>query len=267
MVTALIARSLGRARFLLLGLFAMLCALQVVVVFAAAQVQRSGTLSALQGLFPQFFQSMIGGLVFGSFAGLVSLGFLHPVVVLVLVETAIFLASEPAWEVEAGIVDLTMARPVPRGAAVARSAAIAFGATAALLLLMLGAMRLSLHGLAPANASWPPLTTQALLALNLMAVVWWFGGLGLLVAAVVRRRSIAIGATGLLAVTLYLFNLVAEISPSMRPYRPFAPFHYFNYTLLMSGSHQAWPRDTGLLLASAAVLCIAAWRVYARRDL
>ncbi len=267
MLAALVGRSLGRVRFLLLGLTAVLCGLQLVIVAAAAELQRSGTLNALQGLFPQFFQSIAGGLVFGSFAGLASLGFLHPVVVLAVIEAAIFLASEPAWEIESGIVDVTMARPVPRGAIVARSAIVAFGATAAVLALMLVSMRVSLLALAPAGVARPALKTQALLAFNLLAEAWWFAALGLLAAAIVRRRSIAIGAAGLLAIALYLFNLVAEISPTMRPYRSFTPFHYFNSPLLISGSDQEWPGDVALLIVSAAALAVAAWRGYARRDL
>lgn len=267
MLLALVGRSLSRARFLLLGLATLLGGFQLMIVVIAAEIQRTGTFNVLAALLPQFVQSLVGGLVFGSFAGLATLGFVHPIVVLVLVEAAIFLASEPAWEVEAGIVDLTMARPVPRGVLVTRTVLVAFGATAALLALMVGAMRLSLHGLAPAGVLWPPLRTQALLALNLMAVAWWFAALSLLVASFVRRRSIAIGGTGLVAVTLYLFHLVAEMSASLHRYRPFTPFHYFNSLLLVRGSSQEWPTDVALLLGTAAVLCLAAWRAYATRDL
>lgn len=267
MLTALIGRSLARARFLLLGLFVLLCGFQAMIVVAAAEIQRTGTFTAIQTLLPQAFQSFIGGLVFGSFAGLASLGFVHPMVVLVIVEAAIFLASEPAWEVEAGIVDVTMARPVPRGAVVARSAIVGFGAPAALLLSMVVAMRLSLHGLAPAGVQWPPPGTQALLALNLMAVAWWFAGFALLVAAIVRRRSIVIGAAGLFAVSLYFFHLLAQMSPSLQRYRAFTPFYYFKSPQLISGSSQEWRSDVILLTASAAVLTIGAWRAYARRDL
>lgn len=267
MLAALIGRSLGRARYLLLGLAGLLGGFQLMIVVIAAEIERTQTFSMLAALLPQFIQSLTGGLVFGSFAGLTSLGFVHPIVVLVLVEAAIFLGSEPAGEVEAGLVDLTMARPVPRGLVVVRTAILACGATAVLLLLMVVSMRLSLHALAPAGVVWPRLRTIALLASNLMAVAWWFGALSLLVSAVVRRRSIAIGVAGLLAVSLYLFHVMAEMSASLQRYRPFTPFHYFNSALLVRGSAQEWSRDVALLVATAALLGVAAWRAYTRRDL
>lgn len=267
MLPALVGRSLGRARGLLGALAALLCGFQFLIVLIAAEVQRAQAFSALAALLPAFFQSLVGGLMFGSFAGLTSFGFVHPIVVLVLVEAAIFLASEPAWEVEAGIVDVTMARPVPRGALVARSAIVAFGATAAVLALMVLSMRLALHVAAPSGAAWPRLRTNALLASNLMAVAWWFAGLSLLVSGVVRRRSVAIGVTGMTAVALYLFHLMAEVSVTLQPYRAFTPFHYYDAVSLIRGAGQDWLRHVALLVATAALLSLGAWRAYARRDL
>ena len=64
----------------------------------------------------------LGRRLFASFGGTVALGFFHPVVMLSLSCAAIYMASEPAGEVDEGLVDLVVARPVPRHLMVTRSA-------------------------------------------------------------------------------------------------------------------------------------------------
>jgi hypothetical protein len=267
MLQVLVGRSLGRARGLLLALIVLLCGFQFLIVLVAAQIQQLQMFSTLMTLIPPAFQQLVGGLAFGSFAGLVMFGFVHPVVVLVLVEAAIFLAAEPAWEIESGMVDVTMARPVPRGLLLARTVIVTYGAMAAVLLLMTLSIRVALHLLAPDGVLWPRLRTILLLGGNLTAVAWWFGALSLLVSAFVRRRSIAMGVAGLAAVSLYLFNVAAEISSSWQRWRPLTPFHYYNAPALLRGSSGEWARDVSLLLGTAAVLCLVAWRGYVHRDL
>ena len=57
---------------------------------------------------PAFIQEAMGGVLVGSFSGAIALGFAHPLVMLSLASVAIYLASEPAGEVEDGLVDLVM---------------------------------------------------------------------------------------------------------------------------------------------------------------
>jgi beta-exotoxin I transport system permease protein len=267
MLTALIGRSLGRVRGLLWGLVVLLCGFQFLIVMIAREIQQSQAFTAMAALVPAAFQQMTGGLFFGSFSGLASFGFAHPIVVLVLVEAAIFLASEPAWDVETGIVDVTMARPVPRWLPVTRTLLVVFGATAGVLLLMVTSTRLALNAFTPAGVPAPQLRTSVLLAVNLMAVSWWFGSFSLLVASVARRRSAALGVAGLTAIFLYLLNIVAEIWSKARSVRFLTPFHYYNAPAFIRGSNEEWPADIALLLGTAAVLCVAACQAYARRDL
>lgn len=266
MLTALLEQSIGRARGFLLGLVVLLCGFQFLIVIVAREVQRSQAFAALTALVPGAVQQMTGGLVFGSFSGLASFGFFHPIVVLVLVEAAVFLGSEPAWDVEAGIVDVTMARPVPRWLGVIRTLLFVCGATAGVLLLMVASTRLALSAFAPAGVPVPRLHTNVLLGLNLMAVSWWFGSFSLLVASVARRHSVVLGVAGLTAVFLYLLNLVAEIWPKARPFRYLTPFHYYDALAFLRGSSHACP-DIAVLLGATAVFCVAAWQVSTRRDL
>lgn len=267
MLTALVIRSVERARGLLAALLVLLCGFQFAIAIVAAELDRTRTFALLTALVPAAVQQMAGGLVFTSFTGLAAFGFFHPVVVLVFCEAAIFLASEPAWEVESGLVDLTMARAVPRPLAITRTVLVTWGALAAIALLMTVSARAALAAYAPAGASLPPARTTVLLAANLLATGWWFAALSLLTSTLVRRRSVAIGIGGMAAAGLYLLNLFAEISSRATAFRPLSPFHYFNGPAILRGTAATWPRDIAVLVVTAVLMVIVAYRVYQERDL
>jgi ABC-type transport system involved in multi-copper enzyme maturation permease subunit len=267
MLSVLVARSLGRARGLIIGLGALLCTFQVLLVVVAREISPERMFTQLTALIPAAVQQMAGGLVFSSFGGLALFGFFHPVVVIVFVEAAIFLAVEPAWEVEAGIVDLTLARPVPRWMMLTRTIIVVFGSTAAFAALMAIASRVALHALAPPGAAWPRLASTALLALNLTTLAWCFAAFGLLIATSVRRRSAALGIAGVAAVGLDLLNVLAELWRPMYSLRHVSPFHYYNAPALLALSGSSWRRDVLVLLVVTIALCVSALLNYQRRDL
>jgi hypothetical protein len=266
-LAALLARSLARARGLLIALAALLCGFQVLVIVSARQIYRGQMFTQLAALVPSGVQQLAGGLVFSSFTGLASFGFFHPVIILVFVEAAIFLASEPAWEIEAGMVDLTLARPVPRALVVSRTLLVAFGAAATMALLMAISTRLALHAFAPAAVRWPSVGTTTLLAVNLAALAWCFAAFSVLIAATVRRRSAAVGIAGLAAVLLYLVHVLAELWRPAYPLRLIAPYHYYNAPALLALTANGWQRDLSVLLGITVVFSAAAYAVYERRDL
>src|SRR5207249_1280834 len=184
-----LGRSLARSRALFFGLACVLGGFQFLLVIMAGEVHQSQAFSQLTALVPPMIQQALGGLAFTSFPALVSFGYSHPIVVLALVEAAIFVGSEPAWEVEAGVLDLSMARPVPRRMMIARSALVVILTTAALATCMATATRIALHAFAPAGAPWPPVAVTVTLALNLGTVALCFGCLSLAVASIASRRG------------------------------------------------------------------------------
>jgi len=266
MLAALVGRSLQRSRGLLIGVAVLLGGFQVMMTVIARELARTNNFLQLAALMPAAVQGMTGTLVFTTFGGFASFGFFHPLVVLVISEAAIFLASEPSWEMEAGIVDLTLARAVPRRMVIVRTLCVACGAIAALAILMLASMRLGLGLFAPAGAAVPPIRTTALFAANLAALGWWFAAAALLVATLVRRRSAALGVSGIGAIALYLLHLVSEMWSRAAPLRGLSPYHYYNAPALLRGVAD-WPRDIAVLLVTAAIMVIAALRVYDERDL
>ena len=266
-LAALAARSVARAKGLLIALAVLLCGFQVLVILSAREIYRGQMFTQLVSLIPSGLQQMAGGLVFTSFTGLASFGFFHPVVILVFVEAAVFLAAEPAWEIEAGIVDLTLARPVPRAMMISRTLVVTFGTAAALALSMALSTRLALHAFAPAAVAWPRLKITTLLAVNLAALAWAFAALSLLITTTTSRRSTAVGIAGLAAVLLYLVHVLAELWRPAYPFRLISPYHYYNAPALLALTGNGWQRDLCVLLGTTGVLIAAAYVVYERRDL
>jgi beta-exotoxin I transport system permease protein len=261
---ALLQRSFGRARVLLLPLAAVLVLFQVLIVSVARYLRDSGAFSQLLAFLPPFVQQLAGG-VFSGFGSMVAFGFFHPVVIIVFVATAIVIASEPAADVESGLVDLLLARAIGRWQLIARSLVMTLLTTTAIAGLMVAASRASTILLA--RPSVEPSTAVILkLAANLIALAWIMGSLSLAIAAVVRRRGAATGAAGIAALVLFFLNFLAEIWPRLRPYGPLSPFHYYQPTVIIAGGATRWATDIATLLAGAALLSLIAFVAFARRD-
>ena len=266
MFIALVRRSVARHRTLAIAMGVLLSAFQVLLVAIAASLQRQGLYSQVAALIPPFLQEALGGAMVASFNGYVALGFFHPVVMLSLTCAAIYIATEPAGEVEDGLVDLVMARPVARHLAITRSAVVFAAITGTIVMLMILANQGAVAWLAPAGA--PALSTRrfCMAALNLLAVVWCFGAAALVAAAFARRRIAAAGTVWLAAVVLYLLQFASAAWAPLRPVARVSPFHYYDALPTILGLTNA-ARDIGGLLVASVALFLCAQAVYARRDL
>jgi hypothetical protein len=201
-----------------------------------------------------------------SFPGMVTAGYFHPVIVVMLGLLAIHLATEPAQEVETGLVDLVLARSLPRHYLVTRSLLLMVFVVAMSALAMGGSTWVGLRLFADPAWSWPPAATLASLLLHLSAVACCLGALGLAVAAGARRRNVAFGAVALTAVVLYL---VAFLALSWAPARLVAwlsPFYYYPAVAILAGVAPRWSNLLVLTSATVALVAVAYWR-FDRRDL
>ena len=261
----LVRRSLSRHRALAAVLAVLLSGFQLLLIATAASLQRQGLFAQFAALVPPFVQEAMGGAFAASFTGTIALGFFHPVVMLSLSCAAVYMASEPAGEVEDGLVDLVVARPVARHLMVTRSAFVYASVTAFIVLLMFLANRGALRWLAPDSAAMPS-TRLWWVVLNLLAVVWCFGAAALALAARVRRRATAAGTIALAAVFLYLLQFAAAAWTPLRPIGRISPFHYYEAlrTLLGLGTPA---KDIALLLSVTMALLAVAYASYMHRDL
>jgi len=266
MFFALCRRSLARHRALIVAVAALLSAFQILDIVVAYNLQTNGIYAQFASLVPAFIQEAMGGVLTGSFSGAVALGFAHPLVMLSLSCVAIYLASEPAGEVEDGLVDLVLARPVPRFLVVTRSALVYIVGSAVVVAAMFATSRISVRWLSPATLSTLPALRLGWVAANLLAIVWCFGAAALAIASLVRERMRAAGTTGLVAVFLYLLQFGAAAWNPLRPFARVSPFHYYDPMKTLLGTVSPAKDVVGLLGASAALLAVA-YVLYAKRDL
>lgn len=262
---ALVSRSLRRSGGLLISLAAVLAVFQVLVVVAAAYLREQQVFSQVVALIPVFAQQFFGAFL-SSFTGMVAFGYWHPVVVIAFVGLAVVLASEPAADVESGVVDLVLARPLRRSLVITRSIAVTASMTLALAALMVATTAISLVAESGVPAMRDSVGIVSKLAVNLVAVAWCLGALSLAASSLSRRRGTAAGAVGILAFALYLVNALADASARFKPYGPYSPFHYYQPVTIVAGGSR-WMSDVTLLVGVAAALVLVAYVAWSRRDL
>jgi len=262
----LVGRSLARHRSLVVALAALLSAFQTIDVVVAYNLQSNGLYAQMAALVPSFIQEAMGGVLVGSFAGAIAVGFVHPLVMLSLSCAAIYMASEPAGEVEEGLVDLVVARPVPRFLIVTRSAIVYVVGTAAVVAAMFATSRIAVGSMSPATLGEVPARRLAWLAVNLLAIAWCFGAAALVLASRLRQRARTAGTVALAAVSLYLLQFGAAAWAPLRPFARVSPFHYYEPMQILLGRGTPTTNIVGLLTATTILLGIA-YVMYERRDL
>jgi len=266
MLAALLSRSLARHRALIIAVAALLSAFQILDIVVAYNLQANNVYAQFASLVPAFIQEAMGGVLVGSFPAAIALGFAHPLVVLSLSCVAIYLASEPAGEVEDGLVDLVVARPVPRFLIVTRSALVFVVGSTAIVAAMFITSRITVRSLSPATAAALPALRLGWVAANLLAIVWCFGAAALALASHVRERMRAAGTLELLAVFLYLLQFGAAAWNPLRPFARVSPFHYYEPMRTLLGSTLP-AKDIAGLLGASVVMLVLAYVLYAKRDL
>jgi ABC-2 type transport system permease protein len=267
-LVALAWRSVVQARYVLLGSLCLLCVFQIVIVGQAAAIERANSFSRVAELMPGFLQRGLGNqaMLLATFKGTVAFGFFHPVVAILTSVVAIYLTTEPAHEVEAGLVDLTLARPVPRHVIMTRSLLLALLIVIMATALMAAGSAFGLFLFSSPAFEAPSRATYASLLFHLGAVALCFGSLGLAVAAGARRWSTAFTTVALATVILYLLDFLSIGWPLARAISWVSPFHYYPGLPIVAGTAPMFQNVGVLLIAAMVFTAIAYWR-FERRDL
>jgi ABC-2 type transport system permease protein len=104
------------------------------------------------------------------------------------------------------------------------------------------------------------------LALNLGLLMLSWGGIAMAIGAVSRRRSVAVGITGVLALGTYLLDYVARLWQPAEKIAWLSPFRYYKPFDLMIGLPLPL-KNLAVLGAVSVAGFIAAYVLYARRDI
>jgi ABC-type transport system involved in multi-copper enzyme maturation permease subunit len=262
---ALVLRSLGRVKILSASLAIVLIALQLAVIAAAASLAGEGRFEQLAQIVPTFAKSVMGPAL-TSFGGLVLFFYFDPLIVMLLVQFAIYLATEPAGEVESSLVDLLLARPVPRHVIVSRSFLVMAIGTLLMSVAMQTTTWAGLWWMAPANTQWPALRTVFSMSAHMTLIAWCFGCAALAASGWARRRGAVVGGIGVVAIVAYLVELLESIWAPARDLARFSPFHYYGATSIMTGMAQE-SRNLAILGTTALTAMAIAYWSHQRRDL
>ena len=264
----LMRRSASQSRYQMIGCLWLLGGFQLVLVAQATVIQESQSFGRLAELLPGFLQRGLGSqaLLLATFSGAISFGYFHPLVVVLLSVIAAYFATEPAYDVEVGRVDLLLARSVPRHRLVTRSLALALLASALTVAWMALGTWVGLKIFASAQPQWPSPATLGRLMLHLTAIAWCFGAFGLAVGAAFSRWTSAFTLVVGTTVVMYWIDFLAIAWPRMRSFAWVSPFDYYPAIPILAGTAPRWSNLAVLLSLALVFTVIAYWR-FERRDL
>ena len=265
---ALLQRSAARARFALLGVGLLLCAFQIVIIGQAVEVHRMNAFSNVANLMPAFLQRGLGSkaMILATFRGTVAFGYFHPVVCLLVSVLAMYIATEVAQEVEAGLVDLELARSVPRHRLLTRSLLLAHVAAALVIVLMAVGTWIGIRVFDASGLDLPSPNVRIRLLVNLYALASCFCGFALLVAASSRRWAPAFTLVALCTVIAYILDFLALGWRAMGSVAWISPFHYYPALSVIAGD-APMARNVLVLVTAAVLMSAAAYWQFERRDL
>lgn len=263
----LLRHSARRMRTLLLVPALSLAGFQVLLALSASELQRTGTFAQVAAMIPGFLRELFGSSLIGimSFSGVMALGYYHVAIVAVLAAISITMATEPAAEIEVGFADLILSRAVARSAVIARSAVLLIAGPAVMVGAMAGGTFVGLWLAAPADAVLPEPRLIARIAFNLWALLVCCGGVGLAIASVARRRSVAGSIAGAWLAAAMLTDYLSRVWTPLRAPARFSPFRYYNPLDMVMG-RPVPDSDVWILLSAGAAGIIVAFVLFARRD-
>jgi ABC-type transport system involved in multi-copper enzyme maturation permease subunit len=169
-------------------------------------------------------------------------------------------------EVESGLVDLELARAVPRARLLTRSVLLSVTYTLCAALLM---------GVGTSAGTWlfdagdmeiPDAALRLKLLANLFAVAACFAGYALAIGAFSTRWSTAFTTASLTAALLYLVDFLAIGWRPMRLLNWLSPFHYYPALLVITGD-APMTRDLAILLGAGVTFAAIGYWQFQRRDL
>ena len=245
----------------------LLAALQAFRVLIAASVHNAGQFDQITALLPtfvrDFFGSSLGSVM--TFNGIVCGVYFDTGFIIALLALAIALATLPASEIETGFADLILARPMPRHWLITRTIALVLLSILLMLLMIMAGTWAGLALFAPPDAPWPSARQTGSLALNLGLLLLCWGGVAMALGAACRR-SLAGGATSLIAFAALLLDYAQRLWPPLERIAWLSPFRYYSPFDLVMGSPVA-VEDLMVLGAIALTGFTLAYLLISQRDI
>lgn len=250
----------SRVRVPLIGVLVLAWGFALVALFASADDQTRS--AGLDGNIAIAFR--LAGL--DPLTAWTALGQIHPILLVAAFLFVIGLGVRSvAGELEAGSLDLTMARPLSRSSYLASHVAVLVPGTAVLALAYAA-------GTVTADRIFDPPGAQLQLGRMLLAAgqAWLLflaiGTLALLVSALTSERGRALGVTIGIVLGMYVGNFLFALWSPLEPLTRVTLFRYFTPGPTIQFGDVAWG-DSAVLAAFSGAAMAAAFVVFARRDL
>ena len=264
MMRGAFARNLRHNRRLLAALCAAAAAAELLFVQVAAALDTGPGLGNLVRTMPRAVQAMFGEqLALASLSAAIAFGFQHPAVIGAGLAFVVAAGTIPAAEREGGLLELLLARPIPRWRYLVGVLALALVGVAVFpITLLLGAM----VGLAavsvPGEPAWTRYVTSAV---GLGFLLFAFAGIALLIGSTAARRGSAVARIVGLALALYLVDVFGERLAWLAWLRWVSPFRYFRP--IQSAVFEETSLVHFTVLATVGLVCMAlAFAWFERKD-
>ena len=264
----LMVYSLKRVRTLVAAMSVLLALFQVLLVIVAGSIQGSNSFEQLGELMPSFVRQLLGPsfLSLMSFEGIVCFGYFHVSVMGSLVGLAIALGTMPTSEIEIGFMDLILSRPIARQSIITRSIIVMMICMLVVVVMMALGTWTGLTWFAPQTVDWPKPHLILSLVTNLAVLMLCWNAIAMAIGSAARRRSVAGGLVGLIALAMFLLDYVARAWAPAERVAWLSPFRYYSPFDLVMGN----PISVKNLLVLAGMSLSGyalAYSLFSRRDI
>ena len=265
MTRTLYLRQLHHHARLLIAIMLGVAAFEALLVWITASMNIGPEFQGLLQMMlpPAMLRFVMDQFGFASFESAVAFGFKHPLVLLSGIAFSIVAATIPAGERESGLLDLVLARPVPRATYLgAHMLLVITGAVLIPLALLAGALvGLALTGKLE-TVSWATYAAPAAAYAPLLLLV---GSYSLLFAAGAPRRGIAVARATGLTIVFFWYEVLASMWQRLAGYEWATIFYYYAPVQVLSGERGV--RESMVLAALSLVLGAGALVRFSRQQL
>jgi ABC-2 type transport system permease protein len=264
-IAALYVRQLRHHARLLAAMIAGVIAFETLFVWISASMNIGPEFHALLQMMlpPAMLRFVLDQFGFASFASAVAVGFKHPLVLIIGAAFAIVVTTVPAAERESGVLDLLLARPVPRTHYLG----------AHVLLLFTGALLIPLALLAGATVGLAltrqldavPWHTYIAPAASYAPLLLLIGGYSMLFSAGASRRGMAVARAAGVTILFFWYEVLASMWQRLSGYEWAGIFYYYAPVQVVTGERGL--TGSWVLLSLALVCGVAALLRFGRQQL
>lgn len=254
------------------GLGALLVGIAIFELIQPVAIKSFGDLSRLQpflAIVPDSFWALMNVTpdFLDSFglSGYLSLGFTHPIYLILISTTVIWFASRAlAGEMERGTIQFELSRPVSRVAV--------YGARLLSVLIVVVAVSAAgplgmLAGLEIARPEGVFDRTHLIeTGVAAMMLVWAVAGITLLWSSLANTMGRSIGLAIAVLVVSYVIDYFAALWSALKPLEPFSIFDYYNPSNALASGRISW-EDAAVLALVGVAGAVAGLVAFVRRDL